>query len=82
MLDAAFIRDNVGLVKANCVNRNLSTVAVERVVEFDAKRRELVQKRSETAAKKMGPEVVLTFLVPMECVHLAKNCPCAPRTPV
>ena len=52
MLDAAFIRDNVDLVKANCVNRNLSTVAVERVVEFDAKRRELVQKRSETAAMK------------------------------
>lgn len=52
MLDAAFIRDNVELVKANCMNRNLSTVAVERVVEFDAKRRELVQSRSETAAKK------------------------------
>jgi seryl-tRNA synthetase len=52
MLDAAFIRDNVDLVKANCVNRNLSTVAVERVVEFDAKRRELEKKNGDLKAKK------------------------------
>ena len=29
MLDAAFIRDNADAVRANCVNRNVSTVAVE-----------------------------------------------------
>ena len=52
MLDAAFIRDNADAVKANCTNRNLSTVAVDRVIAFEARRRELAQKRSETAAKK------------------------------
>ncbi len=52
MLDAGFIRDNLESVKANCTNRNISTVPVDRVVAFDAKRRELVQTRSETAARK------------------------------
>lgn len=52
MLDAGFIRDNVELVKANCINRGVSAVPVERVITFEARRRELVQKRSETAAKK------------------------------
>ena len=52
MLDAAFVRDNIDAVKANCRNRGVSEVPVDRVVAFDAKRKELVQKRSETAAKK------------------------------
>ena len=52
MLDAAFIRDNAEQVKENCRNRGVSDVPVDRVVTFEAKRRELVQKRSETAAKK------------------------------
>jgi seryl-tRNA synthetase len=51
MLDAAFIRDNIDAVKANCVNRNIDPVPVERVVAFDAERKRLVQLRSETAAK-------------------------------
>ena len=52
MLDAAFIRDNADAVKDNCQNRGVSDVAFDRVVAFDAKRQELVQRRSETAAKK------------------------------
>ncbi len=52
MLDAAFIRDNIDKVKENCRNRGVSEIPVDRAVAFDAKRKELVQKRSETAAKK------------------------------
>jgi seryl-tRNA synthetase len=52
MLDAAFIRDNADLVKQNCINRGVSPVPVDRVVSFETRRRELVQKRSETAARK------------------------------
>jgi seryl-tRNA synthetase len=52
MLDAAFIRDNADRVKENCINRGVSSVPVDRVVAFEAERRELVQKRSETAARK------------------------------
>jgi seryl-tRNA synthetase len=60
VLDAAFIRDNADAVRQNCINRNVSTVAVDRVIAFDAKRKELVQRRSETAAKKnaIGPQFV------------------------
>jgi seryl-tRNA synthetase len=52
MLDAAFIRDNIDKVKENCRNRGVSEVPADRVVAFDARRRELVQNRSETAARK------------------------------
>ena len=52
MLDAGFIRDNAEAVKANCRNRGVSDVAVDRVVAFETKRKELVQQRSATAAKK------------------------------
>jgi seryl-tRNA synthetase len=52
MLDADFIAKNADAVKANCRNRGVSEVPVDRVVTFEAKRKELVQKRSETAAKK------------------------------
>ena len=51
MLDAAFIRENFDAVKANCLNRNLDTFAVERTVVIDDERRRLVHLRSETAAK-------------------------------
>ena len=51
MLDADFIRENAAAVKANCANRNVSDVAVERVIAFDAERKRLVQLRSETAAR-------------------------------
>jgi seryl-tRNA synthetase len=52
MLDAAFIRDNADQVKANCRNRGVSETPVDRVIAFEAKRKELAQKRGETAAKK------------------------------
>jgi seryl-tRNA synthetase len=52
MLDASFIRENADRVKQNCVNRGVSPVPVDRVVTFEAQRRELVQRRSETAARK------------------------------
>ena len=52
MLDADFIRQNADLVKANCKNRGASDVPVDRVVAFETKRKELAQKRGETAAKK------------------------------
>ena len=52
MLDADFIRQNPDAVKANCKNRGVDPMPVDRVVAFEAKRKELVQKRSETAAKK------------------------------
>ncbi|MBP3960612.1 serine--tRNA ligase [Gemmata sp. G18] len=52
MLDAGFIRDNADAVKANCKNRGVSEVPVDRVVAFETKRKELAQKRGETAAKK------------------------------
>lgn len=51
MLDAAFIRENLDAVTKNCVNRNVPTFAIERVVTFDNERKRLVQLRSETAAK-------------------------------
>jgi seryl-tRNA synthetase len=52
MLDAAYIRDNADAVRQNCRNRGASEVPVDRIIAFDAKRKELVQKRSDTAAKK------------------------------
>lgn len=52
MLDADFIRANADAVKANCRNRGVSDMPVDRVVAFETERKELVQKRSETAACK------------------------------
>jgi seryl-tRNA synthetase len=52
MLDAGFICDNADAVKANCKNRGASDAAVDRVVAFETKRKELERKRGETAAKK------------------------------
>jgi seryl-tRNA synthetase len=51
MLDAAFVRDNLAAVKANCANRNVPDFPADRAVAFDEERRKLVQLRSETAAK-------------------------------
>jgi seryl-tRNA synthetase len=42
MLDAAFIREHLDAVKANCKNRNVKADA-ERVVQFDDERKRLVQ---------------------------------------
>src|SRR5262245_10718728 len=59
MLDAGFICDNVDAVKANCRNRangeeaaKRMLIAVDRVIAYEAKRKELERKRGETAAKK------------------------------
>ena len=41
MLDAAFIRDNLEAVKANCKNRNVE-VDVARIVQLDDRRKALV----------------------------------------
>ncbi len=61
MLDAAFIRDNLPAVKANCANRNV-TVDVDRIVQLDDRRKALVsetqvmQQRANATAKSVGPE--------------------------
>ncbi len=54
MLDAAFIRDNADKVRENCRNRGVPEFPVDRVIAFEARRKELVQCRSETAARKNG----------------------------
>jgi len=62
MLDAAFIRDNVEAVKANCKNRQAPHAEVDRVVALDDRRKKLVaetqgfQERSNQISKLMGPE--------------------------
>jgi seryl-tRNA synthetase len=61
MLDAAFIRDNLDAVKANCVNRNV-TADVDRAVQLDDERRRLegekqrVQQRGNEVQKLTGKE--------------------------
>jgi seryl-tRNA synthetase len=61
MLDAAFIRDNLDAVKANCANRNV-TADVDRVVALDDERKRLaqqtqdVQQRANQVQKQAGPE--------------------------
>src|SRR5436305_11170257 len=42
MLDAAFIRDHLEAVKANCKNRLAAHAEVDRVVELDDRRKKLV----------------------------------------
>lgn len=51
MLDAAFVRDNLAAVKANCANRNAPSDAADRAVARDDERKRLVQLRSDTAAR-------------------------------
>jgi seryl-tRNA synthetase len=61
MLDAAFIRENLDAVKANCANRNV-TADVDRVVRLDDERKRLaqqtqdVQQRANQVQKQAGPE--------------------------
>jgi seryl-tRNA synthetase len=43
MLDAAFIRDNLDAVCANCRNRNVTNADPERAVQLDDERKRLVQ---------------------------------------
>lgn len=52
MLDANFIRENAEAVKLNCKNRNVPDFPVERIIAFDAKRKELEKERGDKAAKK------------------------------
>ncbi|MCS6865436.1 MAG: serine--tRNA ligase [Gemmataceae bacterium] len=52
MLDADFIRQNAEAVKRNCHQRGVSAAPVDRVVALETQRKELVQRRSATAAKK------------------------------
>lgn len=62
MLDAAFIRDQLEAVKANCRNRNVSNADPDRIVHLDDERKRLVQEtqviqqRANEIAKKVGPE--------------------------
>ena len=42
MLDAAFIRDNLAAVKANCANRQVPHAAADRVATLDGLRRQLL----------------------------------------
>ncbi len=61
MLDAAFIREHLDAVKANCANRNVKA-DVDRVVLLDDERKRLIQEaqvkqqRANEIAKKVGPE--------------------------
>src|SRR5205085_4154431 len=50
MLDAAFDRDNLEVVKLNCANRNV-TVDVDAVIRHDDERKRLQQQADETKAK-------------------------------
>jgi seryl-tRNA synthetase len=50
MLDAAFIRDNLDAVKANCANRDV-TADVDRVVALDADRKRTQRQFDETKAQ-------------------------------
>jgi seryl-tRNA synthetase len=62
MLDAAFIRDHLDAVKANCRNRNVPNADPDRVVQLDDERKrivqetQVVQQRANEIAKKVGPE--------------------------
>ncbi|MCE9562914.1 MAG: serine--tRNA ligase [Planctomycetes bacterium] len=66
MLDVNFIRDNAEAVKANCRNRGVPDFPVERAIVIDARRKELVQSRSETAARKNGNSAQFAKATPEE----------------
>lgn len=51
MLDIKFIRENKDVVKENCKNRNIKC-DIERLLEMDEKRRELIVKVDELKAEK------------------------------
>ncbi len=50
MLDAAFIRDNLDAVKANCTNRNV-TADVDAVIRLDDERKKLQRQADDLKAK-------------------------------
>ncbi|HEY2786872.1 MAG TPA: serine--tRNA ligase, partial [Fimbriiglobus sp.] len=50
MLDAAFVRDNLAAVKANCANRNVAA-DVDAVVHWDDERKKVQRLSDETKAK-------------------------------
>jgi seryl-tRNA synthetase len=62
MLDAAFIRDNLDAVKANCKNRLAANAEVDRVVQLDDQRRKLIgesqslQQRSNELSQQIPKE--------------------------
>jgi seryl-tRNA synthetase len=62
MLDAAFIREHLDTVKANCRNRNIKNADPDRVVHLDDERKrllqeaQLIQQRKNEVAEKVGPE--------------------------
>ncbi|WP_439632249.1 serine--tRNA ligase [Gemmata sp.] len=70
MLDADFIRDNAEAVKANCRNRGVPEFPVDRVVAFDAQRKEWEKKRGDTAAKKNAISGQFAKATPEERVAL------------
>lgn len=51
MLDIKFIRENVDLIKANCVKRRVK-IDVDRLLDLDKKRREITQAIEELRAEK------------------------------
>src|ERR1043165_5699437 len=61
MLDPQFIRSNLGAVKANCINRNV-TADIDRVVTLDDERKRLIsamqlkQQEANAGAKSVGGE--------------------------
>src|SRR5919109_339983 len=61
MLDAAFIREHLDEVKANCRKRNVKA-DIDGVVRFDDKRRKLeqelqtIQQKGNEVQKRVGPE--------------------------
>jgi seryl-tRNA synthetase len=61
MLEAAFIRDNLAAVKANCVNRKV-TVDVDRVVALDDERKRLAQQTQQVQQRQNE----LSKLIPKE----------------
>jgi seryl-tRNA synthetase len=61
MLEAAFIRDNLAAVKANCVNRKVS-VDVDRVVSLDEDRKRLAQQTQQVQQRQNE----LSKLIPKE----------------
>ena len=42
MLDAAYIRDHLEAVKANCRNRGVANAEVDRVIELDNQRKQFI----------------------------------------
>ena len=51
MLDAAFIRDNLDAVKANCINRGVKNALVDDVVRLDDDRKRVQRQYDETKAQ-------------------------------